>query len=138
MPFDEKEEEQPSETLAGQTFLRLNGGQPMAHDITFILDGRSVNCQIAAVPGVVAPPLNSTLPEVRKYIAGIIVRLAMTAFAKRQPVAKKDDAPRDEVGRPMISCPVCDGFGGPCGYCEGEGFVTHRQAEDWKDTHDGA
>jgi hypothetical protein len=50
-----------------------------------------------------------------------------------------DAAPRDAANRPMEVCPACERGPGMsiCGLCEGFGWVTRRQAEDWRDLHSG-
>jgi hypothetical protein len=57
--------------------------------------------------------------------------------AKRIESRAKTAIPTYDGGRPMETCPNCNNGAGvsTCGLCEATGWVTPRQAEDWRDTH---
>ena len=106
-----------------------------AGGVTWIIHGHP---DLSAAPETVVSPTR----EVRYHVGQVIAALERAAYAARpitpllKPKPRKPGPPRRPPGSPrMTVCPACRNFDPRCGYCDGEGEVSERQAEEWRDTH---
>lgn len=123
------------------------------HAIDIEDDGRAIKVSLEGLGGGAKDATVSESRDVRLYFREIKQMRERTAYRNRpikselaakakaveRRIAAAEQPPDDDGGRPMVACPDCKrGVGmSVCGLCDGIGWVTQRNAEEWIDTHDG-
>ena len=144
----------PSFRVIGETRLRREGGEGDTpndvHALTIDVGATIVAVTFKCFGGGKPETVESSSRDVRQHYQRVEEARQRTAYRNRKvkcelvekprSTPKAADAPKDGVGRSMVTCPACGAAGGitSCGYCEQSGWVTMGQAESWRDAHDSA